>query len=195
MTEFLDISSGGSRRIRGLFPVPLVGTAAILSVLILLTPVLFASGQPAPGFLTQAVLVIDRVPGGPNTTFYVHGTGATIRYASIRIGLATDFVWNGSYPSSRLVWSVWQNGTDVLEVSLGDPRGTVAVNVTAIYTEGGQTANYYGLLAVNLTGSGSSEAMMFAISPTTPGVYAPSSIGVSGLPLSLPLQDFGGGGP
>jgi hypothetical protein len=195
MSEFLDLSSGGRRRLRGWFPVPLVGVAAILSVLIVLTPVLFANGPPAPGFLTQAVLVIDRVPGGPNTTFYVHGTGATIRYASILLGIATDFTWNGSYPTGALDWSLWQNGSEVLEANLGVPRSTVAVGVTAVYQEGGQTARYVGFLAVNLTGSGPSETMRIAVATNTSGIYAPTSIPVADLPLSLPLQDFGSGGP
>jgi hypothetical protein len=197
MSEFLDISSGGRRRLRGLFPVPLVGTAAILAVLIVLTPVLFNYGPPAPGsLLAQAELTVDRVPGGNATTFYVRAVGGAVRYASIALGIATGFPWSGGYPSGALDWAPWSNGSDVLEVSLRTGDGSVAVNVTATYTEGGSSACYAGLLAFNVSGVGSpGETLLIAVSGATPGVVAPSSIPVGDLPYALALQDFGGSCP
>lgn len=192
MTGFLDISSGGSRRLRGLFPTPLVGTAAILAVLIVLTPVLFSNGPPAPGsLLAQAELVIDRVAGGSTTNLYVRAVGDTVRYTSIDLGIARNFVWSGGYPAGPLNWSTWQNETAVLEVSLTASNGSIAVNVTAVYTEGGQTAVYAALLALNVTGPPSGETMSIAISSVYSGVVAPSSIPVGNLPLSIALQDTG----
>jgi hypothetical protein len=197
MTGFIDLSSGPRRRLRGLFPTPLVGVAAILAVLIVLTPVLFESGPPLPGsLLAQAELTVDRVSGGNATSFYVRAVGEAVRYTSIHIGLATGFAWTGSFPGGTLHWTDWNNQSYVLEASVRAGNGSVAINVTAVYTEGGGTAVYAGLVAFNLSGTVSSgEVLSIAVSPATPGVAAPSSVAVGSLPLSMPLQDFGGSGP
>lgn len=193
--EFLDISSAGSRRVRGLFPVPFVGLAILLITLILLTPVLFANGPPAPGsLLAQAELIIDRVPSSAMTDFYVRAVGTTVRYDSITLGLATNFAWSGGYPSGPLNWSTWHNGTGVLEVSLASGSGTLALNVTAVYTAGGGTADYAALIALNVSGPATSQSIALAVSSSTPGVSAPATISTDNLPLTLFLQDFGSGG-
>jgi hypothetical protein len=197
MTEFIDLSSGPRRRLRGLFPTPLVGVASILAVLIVLTPVLFESGPPLPGsLLAQAELTVDRVSGGNSTTFYIRAVGEAVRYTAIDIGLATGFVWSGGFPGGRLDWTDWNNQSDVLEASVRTGNGSVAINVTAEYTEGGGTAFYWGVVAFNVSGSiGTGETLSIAVSGLTPGVAAPSSIAVGDLPLSMPLQDIGSSPP
>ncbi|MGP8110686.1 MAG: hypothetical protein ACLQD9_08310 [Thermoplasmata archaeon] len=182
-------------RLAGAFPWPFVGTAVILSVLIVLTPVLFSNGPPAPGSLeAQAVLVVDRVSGPGTTHFYVRAVGSTVRYDSISIGLATGFAWNGGNPAWPTNWT-WTNETQVLELGASSTQNPVAIDVTAVYAVSGAVADYAGILAFYVSGSGSGETLSIAVSSNTPGVSAPSSVPDSQLPEPLSLQDFGSGSP
>ncbi len=171
---------------RGWLPWPFVGVSVILAVLVLVTPVLVGGGAPAPGSLfTQGELVVDRVPGGTTTNFYVHALSETVRYTNLSIGIATDFSYTGTYPTSALDWS-WTNGSDLLELSVQVPGEQVAVNVSVTYVNGG-TAYYGGLLAFGLYNASGGASLGIAISSRTSGIGAPSSVLVSDLPISIAL--------
>jgi hypothetical protein len=190
MSGVLGPPAGSGAPVRGWFPWPFVGVSVILAVLVLVTPVLIGSGPPAPGSIfTQGEFDVDRAPGGNTTNFYVHALSETVRYSSISIGIATDFTFsNGSFPTTPLDWS-WTNGTGLLELGVEIPQvpgGSVAVNVSAEYVSGG-TAYYGGLFAFGLFNGSSGDSLSIAISPSTPGIGAPSSVLVSDLPLSIAL--------
>jgi hypothetical protein len=175
-------------RLSGLFPIPLVGTVAILLVLIVFTPILFATGPPAAGtFETQGELIVDQVAG--TTTFYVHAVGETVRYETVSIGVSGNFTWNGSCPSAALPGMVWQNGTDKLEQDLATGSNPVVVQVAASYTEGGSTANYAARLAFYTQGGTLTGSACYGATPPSGGLPTGS------LPLVLLLQDWGSGGP
>jgi hypothetical protein len=181
-------------RVGRLFPLPFVGVAILLGVLIILTPVLTAGGQPAAGsFLSQAELIVDALPGNNSTHFYVRGLGTTARYAEIQLGFAWGFNWTGAFPSLPLNWTDWQNGSNVLSVgglTRGDP---VAVNVSALYTANGVSALYVGIFAVDVgVPSGSTTDTLTVISATS-GIGS-FSTPVSNLPIPITLSNVGGGG-
>lgn len=171
------------------FPIPLVGTVAILLVLIVFTPILFSSGRPVPGsFETQAELVVDQVSAGTNITFYVHAVGPTVRYASIDLGVAGGFSWAGACPSSGLAWA-WKNATNVVTDQIATATNPVAVSVTAVYTSDGLTANYSAVLAFfSSSGTLASSACFGATPPSSPQPLA-------SLPLLLLLSERSSGGP
>jgi hypothetical protein len=173
------------------FPWPFVGISVVLGVLVLVTPVLINSGPPAPGSLfTQADLIVDRVPSGSTTNLYLHAASDTVRYASIAIGIATGFTFNGSYPPGPLSWT-WTNGSNLLELSLEVSGTTFAVNISATYVSGG-TAVYEALLAFGLSNGSSGPQLGIAVdSALTPGVAAPAFALVADLPLSIALEDCG----
>jgi hypothetical protein len=169
-------------------PTPFVGAAVLLLALIVLTPVLVSSGQPAPGVLTQAELIVDQVPGSNVTHFYVRAPGLTVRYAGLWVGLAVNFTWDGSgHPVwASLNWSTWWNSTDILSFSFASSDNPVAVNITAYYTSGSATATYVGVVAFAVgTGSGGG-GVLYADSPTT-GVTVPSSTPIDNSSLPLPI--------
>lgn len=172
------------------FPIPLVGATAILVVLIVFTPVLFASGPPAAGtFETQAELIVDQVAPGANLTFYVHAVGPTVRYARIDLGLAEGFAWSGLCPPSGLAFRSWANRSSVVEAELGTPDDPVALRMTAIYTAGGTTANYSAELAFDAAGGTLTIAACF-------GVTAPSTpLALASLPVVLLPTGSTGGTP
>ena len=178
-------------------PLPLVAVTVLLVVLILITPVLVSSGQPAPGLLTQAELVVDRLPNNDTVHFYVHGLGTTVRYATIWIALAGPFNWTGSgtVPWKSLDWSTWQNRSYVLAASLDSDRNPVAINITAYYASAGGTAWYAGVIAF-YAGSGASGQVL-TVASDTPGVAVPATIPVdnSSLPFPIPLATVSPGGP
>lgn len=154
-------------------PWPFVGVAILLVILILVTPILLSTGgHPAPGVLTEAILVIDRVPGGNVTYFYVVAYGEAIRYSGIRVGLANDFSWNrGSVNWSGLRWTTFHNASESVALPFNTTSNPVAVNVSAYYVSAGGNALYVGELAFYVTGS-SSGSTMYSTSATS-GVFAP----------------------
>lgn len=186
-----------SRRVGDYLPWPLVGVALLLVLLIVLTPVLNSSGgQPAAGTVfTQAELIVDRVPNGNTTHFYVRGLGSTVRYASIEVTWATGFNWTGSGTPvwSRLAWTIAINATDLLSTTLSTTENPIALNVTALYDANG-IALYVGVFAFYISsGSASPPNSLIGISPTAT-VIVPPSTAISGLPLPIPLADVGSGG-
>jgi hypothetical protein len=176
------------------FPWPLVSVTLLLGLLIIVTPVLSSSSQPAAGTIfSQAELVVDGLPSNATTHFYVHGLGTTARYLSIVLGFAFGFNWTGGFPSGALDWSAWQNGSDVLSVSSAVDRMPVAVNVTAVYVADGASATYAGMLAFDVVATGpSATPTLEVVSPTSaiPGFSSP----VSALPVTIVLPEVASGG-
>ncbi len=179
-------------RLAGAFPWPFVGTAVILSTLVVLTPALFNGALAAGSFLTAADLIVDRVAGTGVTHFYVRGVGSSVRYQSISVGIATGFAWNGGSPTLPTTWN-WTNESEVLELGLNSSANPVALNVSAVYAG---DAHYAGILAFEVSGTGSSETLAIVVFPSTSGMYAPTApLSLSQLPEPLALEDFGSGSP
>lgn len=171
------------------FPIPLVGTATILAVLVLLTPVLVDTGGPAAGSVfTQAELVVDPGSGAGPLHLYLHGIG-NVRYAELSLALADNYSWGQGVPSG---WGAATNGSGLVELSAESALGTVAVNATAHYVDssGGSTW-YFALLGLSETGS----TMRFV--SFTSGVVVPSSIPLasSDFPYAILLANVGPGAP
>ena len=183
-------------RLGTLFPWPFVGVTLLLGVLIVLTPVLTAYGQPAAGSIfSQADLIVDALPGNASTHFYVRAYCATARYAEISLGFAFGFAWTGAYPSGHLNWTDWQNASGVLSIEGAVNQTPVAVNVSALYVANGVSVLYVGVFAMDVgTSSGSSTEVLTVASDTSgiSGFLWP----VSELPILIPLANVGsGGGP
>ena len=168
------------------FPIPLVGAAVLLALLIVLTPVLFVSGGAGGTLLTQAELVVDHAPGSANTTFMVRGAGS-VRYAEIDFGLNASY--DPSAPPTSIVWNAWTNSSDSPGVVLSTTSFSVAVNVTVYYQpRSGPMVLYYGVVGVQFSGS---SLRLTAISS---GISTPSSpvpVTSSLLPLSISLEYLG----
>ncbi len=187
--------SGGAAsrkdRIGRLLPAPLAAIVILLVALILLTPVLLSSGQPAPGILTQADLIVDRVPGSNVTHFYVRGVGTTIRYSELTIEWAANFSWSTVFPSSPLNWSLGANASEVLTLLFGTTANPVALNVSALYQVPGSTTLYIGELAFDVSGGGNSATDLLSTVTSTPGLAGPAPVALSSLPLTIPLVNVG----
>jgi hypothetical protein len=183
-------------RLGALFPWPFVGVALLVGVLIVVTPLLSANSQPAAGSLgSQALLIIDALPGNASMHFYVRGEGTTARYESINLGFAFGFNWTGGFPSGSLNWTDWQNASSTLAVNATVDRAPLVVNVAALYTANGVSALYLGVLAVDVgTPPGTSTETLSVISDT-PGISG-FTYAVADLPIIVPLSNVGsGGGP
>lgn len=183
-----------AERVGGLLPWPLVLAAFLLGLLIVLTPVLTATGQPPAGSIyTQAELIVDALPGNNTTHFYVQGLGTTARYAEIHLGFAFGFNWTGAFPLSRLNWTVWENGSGVLSVDATTQTVPVAVNVSALYTANGVSALYVGVFAIDVAvPNGSTTETLTVVSDTT-GIGS-FLTPVTNLPVPIPLTNVGPGG-
>jgi hypothetical protein len=183
-------------RLRDYAPLPLVAVAALLVVLILFIPVLISTGQPAPGILTQAELIVDRIPGNATTHLYVHALGTTARYSEIWLGLAGGFDWSGAGTPiwSSLNWTTWWNESDVLSVSVAAAENPVGVNVTAQYVSPGGCARYVGVMAFFVGPAAGGGDALYSASPSGLGLpSAPVPVDNSSLPLTilLPLTASG----
>lgn len=180
----------------GLFPVPLVGVALLLAILIVLTPILTSNGQPAAGSIfSQAELIVDAVPGNSTIHFYVRALSSTARYDEIRFSLAGGFNWTGVYPSGALRWSDWENASSVVSISAMTNESPVAVNVSAYYVANGGSALYLGLLALEVATPAGGSTEMLSVASDIAGISS-FSTPVSNLPLPITLVDVGsGGGP
>ena len=181
-------------------PWPLVGVALLLVLMIILTPILVSNGKPAPGFLTQAEVVVDRTTTNATFHFYVWALGETIRYDVINIGLAMSFNWTGTSSISwgRLNWTHWENGSDVLSVIVTTLANPIALNISAHYTSPSGSTWYVGVLAFYVAAASRSGAETLYSATATSGVAVPSPQSVSNdtLPVAILLSDVGaGGGP
>ncbi|MGI0131227.1 MAG: hypothetical protein ACREDE_05115 [Thermoplasmata archaeon] len=180
-------------RVSELFPLPFVGVALLLAVLIVLTPVLTAYGQPVAGsLLSQADLIVDAQPGNNSTHYYVRGVSVIARYSEIRIAVAFGFNWTGSFPTGRLNWTGWQNASSSLGVSQSVDESPVAINVSALYSANGVSALYVGLFAVEVGVLPGSSADILTVISDTPGISS-FTYAVSLLPLPIPLANLGSG--
>jgi hypothetical protein len=165
------------------FPIPLVGAAVLLAVLILLTPNLIsAGGGPTAGSLeTQAELVIDHDPTGSVTQLYVHGLG-DVRYARITVQLDPNVSWPAPtfIPESNWTRTTTLNGT--LAIVVDTAANPVAINVTAVYVDPTSTTVWYmGTYVLDVSGG------MLSIVPLLPGAAPISPTPLSALPLELLL--------
>jgi hypothetical protein len=179
-----------NRRWGAYAPWPFVGVALLLVVLILVTPVLISDGQPAPGVLTQAELIVDRVNGGNTTHFYIRGLGSTVRYAGIRVDVATNFSWSGSGTVNwtALRYSTAENVTEVLSLGFALPDNPVALNISAYYVSPGGNALYVGEVAFYLGPSpGVSGDYLYATSSTSAVAVPSSPTPVDNASLPLPI--------
>jgi hypothetical protein len=179
-------------RIGRLLPAPLALVVVLLVALIVLTPILLSSGQPAAGtILTQADLIVDRVVGSNTTHFYVHGVGTTIRYAQMSLQWDANFSWTGSFPSGRLNWTNGTNGSDVLTIVFPSDKNPIAINVSAYYQVTSSTAYYVGEFAFDVAPGPSGAEYLYLVSGT-PGLGVTTSWPVANLPLTIPLLNIGG---
>ncbi|HTS33023.1 MAG TPA: hypothetical protein VMI55_03685 [Thermoplasmata archaeon] len=174
-----------------LLPAPLAAIVILLVALILLTPILLSSGQPAPGILTQAELIVDRVPGSDVTHFYVRGVGTTTRYSEMSIEWAANFTWSTAFPTGTLNWSVGANLSDVLAAVFATSANPVALNVSALYQVSGSSTLYIGVLAFEVSGGGTSGTDLLSSVTDTPGLAGPAPVSLSNLPLTIPLVNVG----
>ena len=192
MTATAPIRSDRGSRFEEFAPLPFVGVALLLVVLIIATPLL--TGQStAGGPLTQAELIVDALPGNNSTHYYVRGLSTTARYAEINLGFAYGFNWTGSFPSGRLDWTNWTNGSAVLSVDRVAPYDPVAVNVTALYTANGVNSLYAGLLEFDVgVAPGATTESLTVVSAT--GGIGGFTTPITSLPVPILLAYVGSGG-
>lgn len=159
-------ASGARRSLEPYFPIPLVGAAVLLAVLILLTPNLLSTSSPTAGSLAaQAELLIDRGPTESVTTdLYLRGIGLA-RYDSLELRWTA---LNGSGAPATLNGLAWtgavgSNETLGIQASVDVPA--FAVNASAVY--------------VDSSGSGVTYAAQFAF-VWSGGVLATTAYGAAG---------------
>jgi hypothetical protein len=176
-------------------PGPLVATALLLVLLILLTPVLVPSGPPPAGSIeTQAVLIVDR-PSSNLTNFYLHALGTTVRFAEIQVRVATGFRWSDGFPSAPLNWTNVSGGANLVAFQFNSSVNPMAVNVTLLYSTAGSLAYYVGMFAfdIGVPVGGSSPALLTVT--TTSGTSLAGGVNaepLSSLPFAILLADAGG---
>jgi len=182
-------------------PWPLVGVTLLLVALIVFTPELESNGhQPGPGILTQAELVVDKLPTNGSLHFYVWALGETIRYDQISLGVATSFSWDGLTPVNwtTVTWETWDNQSNVLAVLFNAPANPVALNISAHYVSPSGSTWYVGVFAFFIAGAPFPGTESLYSTSDTSGVVVPSPITVSNttLPFDVVLRNAGPtGGP
>ena len=198
-SPILPFVARSRRRIEPYAPWPLVGVVLLLVIVIILTPVLQSIGQPGPGLLSSAELVVDKIAGNTTVHFYVRGLGTTVRYAQIRVGIAIPFSWDGSarLDWSALTWGTWYNSTNVLTLVVETQQNPVALNVSAYYESPSGSTWYAGVVAFYVAASASSTGESLYSATSTSGVAVTSPLAVSNttLPLPILLANVGPGGP
>ena len=166
------------------FPLPLVGAAVLLAVLILLTPNLVSTGSPSAGSIgSQAELLVDRAPGGPNVThLYLRGFGLA-RYAYLQ--LAWVELPNGTAPATLDGRNAWSsiNASGVLDLDTATSAPFFGINASADYVDAnGAEVRYTGEWAFAWTGD--------VLLTTTYGAsVGPFRTGLDQLPLVLFLVE------
>ncbi|MCI4340693.1 MAG: hypothetical protein L3K06_03280 [Thermoplasmata archaeon] len=162
------------------FPLPFVGVAVLLVLLILLTPNLLLGGGPAAGSLaTQAELTVDHPSDGNVTHFYINGLG-TVRYEEIRAMVCTNVSWPAPATLANLSWENATWGHEVLAAEFTSTANPILVNVTATYVDAaGAAVEFYGLFEFYV-GNGALEARALAAGlsdlPSTPLSSLPVTI-------------------
>jgi hypothetical protein len=179
------------------FPAPLVATALLLVLLILLTPVLVPNGQPAPGTIfTQAELTVDATGSSNLTSFYLHSPESNVRYAQIEVAVAVGFNWSGGFPSAPLTWTPLVNASDLVAYQFNSTANPIALNISLFYSTAGGQAYYVGVFAFYIGyAAGFSSLTLFTVSSTpgtslTPGL---NHVPVAELPGlgTIQLSDVG----
>jgi hypothetical protein len=181
---------GSGRQLAPYFPLPLVGAAVLLAILIVLTPNLLSTNSPTAGSLiSEAELLIDRAPSGSNTTqLYLKGIGIA-RYASLELQWAP---LGGPNVPGNLTGIDWV-GVAKGNQSLGIDGRTIAqyfvVNASAVFIDAsGAGATYSGAYACLWSGD---SLYTTAYLPGTGSETTP----LDQLPLTLILSEgpYGGG--
>ncbi len=173
------------------FPIPLVGTACLLAVLIVLTPVLVTGGAAGGTLVTQAELYVDHPSTTANTSFLVSALG-NVRYAAIDIGLNLSYPAGGA--ASDLVWGHWTNQTDTIGAYVVTSSPHVAVNITVAYREGnGDLVRYFGIVGVAYD-LAAGTIQLYALSPGISVPSGPIPTSSAMLPVLIPLDYLGTGG-
>ncbi len=182
--------TGGRRSLAPLFPLPLVGAAVLLAVLIVLTPNLLSTGSPSAGSAeSQLELLVDRAPTGDNGThLYLRGLGL-VRYQSLTLDWGN---LSGTAPAN-LTGFHWAESTvsgPTLELDLVVPSDAFAVNATGVFVDtSGAKAVFNGAYAFVWSGM-----VLATTAYGTASGAGPTS--ESALPLILlPPELPGGGGP
>jgi hypothetical protein len=178
------VKTSSGPRWREYFPTPLVGIAALLVALILLTPNLINNGTPPAGsILTQAELIVDRAPGATNVTnFYVRGL-SLVHYASVNLSFANNYNFTHNSPAvSGLKWGNFSNSSYVLTVTAASTANPIVINVTATYTESGVVV-YGGVLAFYIVAGTLYSRQLVGYGASAP----PASTKVTALPLYIIL--------
>ncbi len=183
---------GGGGRIEAYAPLPFVGVALLLVVLIIATPLLTGSSGSG-GLVDEAVLVVDALPGNNSTHYYVRGLSTTTRYAELNLGFAVGFAWTGSFPTGPLTWTEWTNASSVLSVDRAVDDDPVAVNVTALFTSNGVNSLYVGVLAFEVAIPAGGTTEMLTVVSATSGISG-FSTPVADLPVAILLSYVGSGG-
>ncbi len=167
---------------------PFIGVAALLVLLIFLTPALLTTGSspPAGSPLTAAELIVDHAANANNTTYYVTSLSTSARYQSVTLGFEGISAWPFAGPVSSLRAWHWKNATNVLVVSVTNDSNPVAVNVTVKYVDSsGASAMYAGIFAFFLnrtTGELDASSLLRGLSPP------PAVTPLSRLPIYLLLK-------
>ncbi|MCI4372781.1 MAG: hypothetical protein L3K02_03960 [Thermoplasmata archaeon] len=184
-------------RFQHYLPAPLVATAVLLVLLILLTPVLAPNGPPAAGTIfTQAELIVDHVPPSNVTTFYLHALGSTVRYSEITVWSASGFPWTGGFPSPPLHWTRVTDQSNLIAFQFNSSSNPIVVNITMLYVSAGSQAYYEGIFAFYVgTPAGSSTLSLLSVTGTS-GTSLGSGVNtapISGLPVDgeILLADVG----
>jgi hypothetical protein len=178
-------------------PLPFVGATILLIVLILLTPVLISTGQPAPGIFTEAELIVDRIPGVNATHFYIRALGSTVRYDGIWVGGASNFAWTGlGVPNwTSLKFAMYWNGTTVVTLAFNSTYNPIALNITAYYASPSGNAFYVGELALYSGPGVGPTGQDLYVATSTSGLTVPSATPIdnSTMPLAIVLAIGAGG--
>jgi hypothetical protein len=156
---------------------PFIGVAALLVILIILTPNLFSSG--GAGLQTRAQLIVERAAPGGNTSFYVESIGTSTLYQSIAVGLAPLPTWPYKGVASNVGDWRWTNASESLVLVVNNATNPVAVNVTVKYTDSsGVSTEYVGVYG-------------FYLNATTLTLQAVNLLpGAGSPPASTPLADL-----
>ncbi len=164
------------------FPLPFVGVAVLLVLLIFLTPNLLLGGGPAAGSLaTQAELTIDRPSDANVTHFYVNGLG-TVRYTEIRAMICTNLTWPAPASLANLSWANATWGHGVLAAVFSSTANPIAINVTATYVDASGSAVEFYAIYEFYVGADTLEGTALA-----PGLSNVPPTPLASLPLTLLL--------
>ncbi len=177
-----------------LFPLPLVGAAVLLAVLIVLTPNLLSTGSPSAGSVeSQLELLVDRAPSGDNATHvYLRGL-SLVRYTSLSIAWGNLSGTTAPGSLAGVDWSSHVDSGPSLELDAVVLGTAFALNVSGVFVDttgaavlfGGEYAFVWsgGMLYTTAYGTASgaapaslSQLPLVLLPPSTPLASAPSTL-------------------